>query len=276
MTFSGHPLPIIHQHEMEPGRPRDILKDVEALDKASASRIHAFSLSRLPTLPLATRLLRIVAEHLRPSRLVASSFGIREGILYSALSEEERARDPLIAAAKDAGTGLGRFEQHGRLLDNWIAPVFEDAPEAARLRLAACHLADVAWQAHPDFRAERGLDMALHGNWVGIDARGRVMLGQALYCSFGGGRDLPEPRLSTLCTAEELRRASLWGLAIRLGQRLSGGVAAGLERSRLERHDGALVLTLSREDSPLLGEAVDRRFRTLAQALGLRPELSFA
>ena len=32
-------------------------------------------------------------------------------------------------------------------------------------------LADVAWQAHPDFRAERGVDMALHGNWVGIDVR---------------------------------------------------------------------------------------------------------
>ena len=33
--------------------------------------------------------------------------------------------------------------------------------------------------------------MALHGNWVAIDAPGRVMLAQALFSSFGGGRDLP-------------------------------------------------------------------------------------
>jgi hypothetical protein len=28
------------------------------------------------------------------------------------------------------------------------------------------------WAAHPIFRAERGIDMALHGNWVAIDAAG--------------------------------------------------------------------------------------------------------
>ena len=49
-----------------------------------------------------------------------------------------------------------------------------------RLRLAACLLADVAWQANPDFRADRAIDMALHGNWVAIDPAGRVMLAQAL------------------------------------------------------------------------------------------------
>ena len=35
--------------------------------------------------------------------------------------------------------------------------------------------------------------MALHGNWVAIDAPGRVMLAQALFCNFGGGRELPYP-----------------------------------------------------------------------------------
>ena len=108
----------------------------------------------------------------------------------------------------------------------------------ARLRLAACLLADIAWAAHPDFRAERGIDMALHGNWVAIDAPGRVMLAQALFSNFGGGRELPYPDVAALCTPEELERASRWGYAMRLGQRLSGGVAAGLERSRVSRRDG--------------------------------------
>ena len=276
MHLLGHPLPIVHQYEMAPGRPREILPAIDALDRAGAARIHSLSMSRLPTLPAATRLLRALTERLKPERLVVSSFGIREGLLYADLSAGTKAHDPLIEAAREAGTGLGRFAQHGKLLDRWIGAVFDDPPALARLRLAACYLADVAWQAHPDFRAERGLDMALHGNWVGIDPAGRVMLAQALYCSFGGGRDLPDGKLSALCTEDALTRASRWGLAMRLGQRLSGGAAAGLERSRLTSWGGRLVLSLEREHSALFGEAVDRRLKTLASALGLKPELAIA
>jgi exopolyphosphatase/guanosine-5'-triphosphate,3'-diphosphate pyrophosphatase len=276
MHWLGHPLPIVHQYEMAPGRPREMLPAIESLDRAAASRIPSLSMSRLPTLPVATRLLRTLCERLQPARLVVSSFGIREGLLYADLPPDVQARDPLIEAAREAGTGLGRFAQHGDLLDSWIGRVFDDPPELARLRLAACYLADVAWQAHPDFRAERGLDLALHGNWVGIDPPGRVLLAQALYCSFGGGRDLPDGSLSALCTEAALTRASRWGLAMRLGQRLSGGVAVGLERSRLTSGGGRLVLSLEREHAGLFGEAVDRRLKTLASALGLKPELAIA
>ena len=276
MWLTGHPLPITHEHAMAPGRPAELREAVERLDKAAASRIPSFSVSRLPTLPNANRLLRALVEALRPSRLVVSSFGIREGLLYRDLDEADRGLDPLIEAARAAGTGLGRFAQHGGLLDRWIAPVFDDPPALARLRLAACLLADVAWQAHPDFRAERGLDMALHGNWVGIDAAGRVMLAQALYCSFGGGRELPDGALASLCDGGALTRASQWGLAMRLAQRLSGGVATALERSRLVRAGGRLRLELDPDDAPLYGETVGRRLKTLAGSLGLEPELVLA
>jgi hypothetical protein len=101
------------------------------------------------------------------------------------------------------------------------------------------------------------------------------MLAQALFSNFGGGRELPYADVAALCTPEELERASRWGYAMRLGQRLSGGVAAGLERSRLSRRDGILCLELQQEDADLLGEAVERRLRTVAAELGLRPEITF-
>lgn len=273
MAFGQHPLPIIHEHAMEPDRLPELEARIARLDKAKAQRIPSLSMSRFPNLPAAARLLRMLAQRLRPGTLIVSSYGIREGLLYSDLDEKTRRVDPLIAAARAAGTGLGRFAPHGELLDRWIAPVFDDRPAAARLRLAACLLGDVAWQAHPDFRAERGLDMALHGNWVGIDPPGRVRLAQALFCSFGGGRSFPDGGIAALCSEAELERASQWGLAIRLGQRLSGGVAAGLEASRLSVEEDGLVLRLERAQSGLFGEAVDRRLRTLAGALGLTAEL---
>jgi exopolyphosphatase/guanosine-5'-triphosphate,3'-diphosphate pyrophosphatase len=274
MALTDHPLPITHQHDMPVERPNDLKATLARLDKASVKDIMAVSLSRFPTLPNANLLLDFLIEALNPARLTVSSFGIREGLLYDELPPEERALDPLIEAAREAGAGLGRFEQHGDLLDAWIAPAFDDGPRMSRLRLAACLLSDIAWAAHPDFRAERGIDMALHGNWVAIDGPGRVMLAQALFCNFGGGLALPYPEIAALCSPERLRRAANWGLAMRLGQRLSGGVAACLKRSRLSREGDALHLEINRRDAALLGETVERRLKTLAAEMGLRPEIA--
>src|SRR5436305_2948755 len=233
MALTDHPLPITHQHDMPVDRPADLKLSLAKLAKSAVRDIPALSLSRFPTLPNANALLEALVGALAPDRLIVSAFGIREGLLYDELPREVRALDPLIEAAREAGAGLGRFEQHGDMLDAWLAPAFDDGPKMARLRLAACLLADIAWAAHPDFRAERGIDMALHGNWVAIDAPGRVMLAQALFCNFGGGSELPYPLIAALCSPEKLRRAANWGLAMRLGQRLSGGVAECLRKSKL-------------------------------------------
>jgi exopolyphosphatase/guanosine-5'-triphosphate,3'-diphosphate pyrophosphatase len=273
MAITDHPLPITHQHDMPVDRPADLKAALARMDKGTVREIPSVSLSRFPTLPNAALLLEALVAILNPSRLIVSSFGIREGLLYNELPRDLRALDPLIEAAREAGAGLGRFEQHGDMLDAWIAPAFDDGPKMARLRLAACLLSDIAWAAHPDFRAERGIDMALHGNWVAIDAPGRVMLAQALFCNFGGGRELPYPAIAALCSPEKLRRAANWGLAMRLGQRLSGGVAECLQRSGLARDGDALKLRMGKRDAPLLGETVERRLKILAGEMGLRPEI---
>ena len=273
LIATGYPLPITHQYRMAPSRPEELRKTIRMLDKADPRSIPTLTASRIPTLPAAKLLLTALAEELQPSELIVSSFGIREGLLYHDLSPEERAEDPLIEAAREAGRGLSRFGEHGDLLDRWIAPIFDDPPHHARLRLAACLLADVAWQAHPDFRAERGLEMALHGNWVGVDAPGRVMIAQALWSNFGGGRSLPDKAVAALCTEAEVNRAALWGLAMRLGQRLSGGLAASLSRSRLSCGPAILRLSLQPGEDALYGETVDRRFRRLGAALGCKTEV---
>ena len=269
LALTDHPLPITHQHRMEPSRPATLRATLER--GRPLPDLGSVSFSRIPTLPNAARMLDALCSTLDPDGLIVSAFGIREGLLLHELPKAERMLDPLIVAAREAGAGLGRFAQHGDLLDAWIAPAFDDDPRCARLRLAACLLADIGWAAHPDFRAERGIDMALHGNWVAIDAPGRVMLAQALFCNFGGGRDLPYPRIAALASPAELKRATAWGYAMRLGQRLSGGVAAGLKHSRLVRHEGTLRLDVDESARPLVGEIVQRRMKSLASLLDLKP-----
>jgi exopolyphosphatase/guanosine-5'-triphosphate,3'-diphosphate pyrophosphatase len=269
MIVTDYPLPVKHEYTMPPERAKELRQMVGSLD---AKVRKAIAPARLATSPVAAMILSHLADELDPSELVLSSFGIREGLLYSKLPKTVRKQDPLIEAARDAGGAERRFGEHGDILDEWIGSVFDDPPAMSRIRHASCLLTDVAWQATPDFRADRGVEMALHGNWVGVDAPGRVMMAQALSSSFGRDK-LPNGSLAELCTREELTRAHCWGLAIRLGQRLSGGVGSVLQSTSLSTDPDVLCLQVSAKESALVSEGVQRRLSRLAEAIGRTPKV---
>lgn len=273
MHLTDYPLPIIHQYPISAEQVTRLGRTISHVAKGKLREIPNLSGGRVATLGGATALLSSVLKHLGSDQTIVSAYGLREGLLFARLSEEQRREDPLIVAARDEGQRLGRFPEHGDLLNEWIEPLFEgEPPELERLRHAACLLADVGWRANPEFRAERGLEIALHGNWVGIDASGRAMVAQALHSSLGGGIEVPA-MITGLATPEALARATQWGLAMRLGQRLSGGVAAPLKRSRLAIDEAALWLVLEPRDAALYGEAVEKRHKALATALARKARL---
>lgn len=269
MHLRAYPLPIFHHYEIAPDRLPTLLRTLGATDKGMLKTLPFLSGGRIPTLPDAAALLGEVVARLGSAKMVVSAYGLREGLLYQDLPSDVAAEDPLLVATRAEGDAQGRFLGHGDLIDQWIAPLFGHDPAPwRRIRHAACLLADVGWRANPDFRAERGLETALHGNWVGITAQERAMLGQALYTSLGGG-DAPIEELRRLASAAELARAAQWGFAIRLAQRVSGGVVAALESLSLAMDGNALVLRAPSESACLLGEAAERRLRQLSQAMAL-------
>ncbi len=273
MHLQDAPLPIIHHHRMAADVPAYLVRVLAQIARKRLRAVPGLPGSRIATLPDAATLLSVLARRLGSSEMIVSGYGLREGLLHQSLPPATRALDPLICATREEGRRQGRFPEHGDLLARWIAPLFASETSAhARLRHASCLLADVGWPAHPEFRAERGLETALQGNWVGIDACGRGMMARALYTSFGG--DGVVPILDRLCGAVDGALADRWGLAMRLGQRLSGGVADPLKASRLSLGPDALTLHLHPEDRALYGEAVERRHKLLAQAFGVKPLVS--
>ena len=287
--LNDYPLPVIHQYAMEPDAPDRLVRSLARIDPKTLKSVTAISTSRLPSLPGAALLLSAVVRRLGSSTIVSSAYGLREGLLYERMLPALKKEDPLIAAARDEGTRQGRFPEHGDLLMAWMDPLFgragesggagseasrtdgpSEAPAMRRLRHATCLLSDVAWRAHPDFRAERGMDIALHGNWVAITPDERAILAAALVACFGGlPGTVDAARLARLTDPASLATARAWGLALRLGQRLTGGTAAPLAASRLTVEDGMLILTLAKADAPLFGEAVTRRVKALAAVLGM-------
>jgi exopolyphosphatase/guanosine-5'-triphosphate,3'-diphosphate pyrophosphatase len=272
MFHTEWPLPIVHQYRMPPEAAASLVRTLAHLDPKRLRATPGLSSTRAANLLDAAALLSALVRRVDPSELVISAYGVREGLLYEALSPDVRATDPLICAAREEGARQGRFAEHGDLVAQWIEPLFAgEGPADRRLRHTAALLADVAWRAHPDLRAERALDIALHGNWVGIDARGRAMVGHALWVSFGGnGVDSVVARLTA---PEDIARAERWGHGLRLAQRLSGGTAPSLKDSSVAIEGDLLPLRLPAAHTTLYGEIVERRHRRLAQALGLRHRL---
>lgn len=269
------PLPVIHQYTMDAKAPERLVRTLAQIDPKALKGVPNISTTRAPSLPGAAVLLSATVRRLGSSCVIASAYGLREGLLYAQLPPALQAEDPLLSAARGEGERQGRFPEHGDLLFAWTGGLFSpgETPADARLRLAACLLSDVAWRAHPDFRSDRGLDIALHGNWVSVTAGERAMLAMALHACFGGPPTDPVfDTLRRLATPEQLARARAWGLALRLGQRLTGGTARAISSSTLRREGDTLVLTLPSGLRPLYGEAVARRLKTLATLLELTPQ----
>lgn len=273
LELTKDPLAVLDQHTLPRSAIRRLIRASKRLTFEDLRAIPGMASNRAATLPDAAALLAALVNILDVPEMTVSSSGLREGLLYQALDEDTRAQDPLIVAAEFEGRRLARFAPHGRAIADWIAPLFAgEAPADSRVRLAASLLSDVAWSANPDFRAERGTEIGLHGNWRSIDIPGRILLARALYAGFGGA-DAEFPAMGDLVSEERLARARQWGVAIRLAQRLTGGVEAPLKASGVALVDGKLRLCLDAGWHHLAGESVERRLRILAQSFDAKPEL---
>ncbi|KTE17134.1 Ppx/GppA family phosphatase [Sphingopyxis sp. H115] len=273
LELTNDPLAVLDQHTLPRTALRRLVRATKRLTFEQLRAIPGMASNRAAALPDAAALLAALANIIDVPEMTVSSSGLREGLLYQALDFETRAQDPLIVAAEFEGRRLARFAPHGRAITEWIAPLFTgEATADSRVRLAASLLSDVAWSANPDFRAERGTEIGLHGNWRGIDIPGRILLARALHAGFGGA-DSDFPAMGDLVSADRLARARQWGLAIRLAQRLTGGVEAPLKGSGIALVNGKLQLRLARGWHHLAGESVERRLRALAQALDAKPEM---
>jgi exopolyphosphatase / guanosine-5'-triphosphate,3'-diphosphate pyrophosphatase len=268
------PVPIIHQYEVSISSFDELLRTLKTMDKKALRAIPKLADRRMPTLPIAGMILQQLAARAKSSMLIASSYGLREGFLYEDLSTEQQQHDPLLAGARLEAEVEGRFPEHGDMLMDWMEAVFRDgeSPKMYRLRYAACLLSDVAWRGHPDFRARRAVDISLYGNFVGLDARERAILGLALHNAYGGDSDARIISISSiLLNAYEKETAIAWGYAIRLGQRLTGGAAAGLVGARLRLSPTRLTLQVPQEHADLVGEPVEKRLKSLAEHLHVQP-----
>lgn len=278
MLETDYPLSIVHHYAMSP-------KQIDALCEAVINRPQTLkgfaklSNARQEMVPHGLVALRRLAKIIKPSTVIFSAFGVREGLLYQLLPPREQARDPLIAACEDMAGRRGRSRAYGWELFHWMEPLFQppaiaETPEERRLRLAACLLSDVGWRGHPDYRGAKVLGLIAQSSFVGVDHPGRSFLALSVYyvheTALTGDFS---PSLRKLVGREWYKRAQLIGIATRAASKLSASMPGILERTPIEYQKGKLVLHLPESLVALDGEALRRRLKTLAQFLDCEVEL---
>lgn len=266
IDVAHYPLAILSHYQMPPSAPADLAALVS--DPAKLVQHPAVPSARMPSLPGSNALLGGVARLFKSSALITSIHGLREGILFDRLDKESKQLDPLLAAARYEGERLGRFDDHGDALADWLAQLFADKlGNLDRLCRAACLLSDSVWQVNPEYRAEDAMKIALDGNWPGVSASDRALIAMALYAAHSGLAPAPEI-LTQLASKSALETAMQWGLAIRLAQRLDGGTGKALASAQLSRKRGTLTLSLAGDAQTLVSDGVERRLAHLATAIG--------
>ncbi len=271
MAQMNIPLHVLQGYEFGSDNAQALCQRLITEDMTALESINVVSSQRRPALPIAAMILDEVIKQLQPLKIVPSSLGLREGIHYNKLNHAVRSQDPFLAACRDLADMTGRFPEHADKLMAWIAPVFDDRKkDERRLRYAACLLSDIGWRGHPEFRAERAIYEILYGRFVGVDHVGRAFVGLAIYLCYGGSL---KGDLVGICqrilSAEQAREAGAVGLALRLGQRISGGTSYPLSHTRLRFDGSRLELHLQRKFRDLTGLVVEKRLAALASHLGV-------
>nr|WP_221236770.1 exopolyphosphatase [Novosphingobium taihuense] len=223
--------------------------------------VEGVSTSRLASIPDAAALLAVLLQRLEPGRVVFSSWGLREGVLFGSLSHEAQREDPLLAGVMAFVAPLAVDEALVSAAVRWMvdAVPFAGTP-AGRAALALCL---AAGRVEPNLRRDLPRDWGLRKRWVGVDNAGRAMLAAALRASVGKGEG--DAQWTRLAPAEHLAEARAVGLAARLCRRLSAGSLAVIEATRLEAQGGAL--RVAGRVPGLVGEGSSRDLKELAQHL---------
>jgi exopolyphosphatase / guanosine-5'-triphosphate,3'-diphosphate pyrophosphatase len=268
MEALAYPLSDPHGSELDVATAREFTASLAASESEDIKGRERISSMRAEKLPDAAILLQALLTRLNPDRVVFSSWGLREGLLYDRLPAHSRAQDPLLAGVAVFSSNRGSPPTLATRMAAWTldaAPAREHGSE--RLRLAATMLALAAMQIEPNIRLPQAINWALHKRWVGIDGKGRAMLAAAISAN-GNQLDLPA-EVRALASPAALEEAMRWGLALRLARRLGGQSRRSLEVSKLGIRDGALVLTLAESHAALFGQPTEKDMKLLAGRLGL-------
>jgi exopolyphosphatase/guanosine-5'-triphosphate,3'-diphosphate pyrophosphatase len=273
---SGYPLRVMHGYSIPAA---EALVFVQRLRRLAATNmlanIEAVAEARRPLLTYASLVLEHIIRTARPKTITFSTFGVREGLLFSMLPEGERNKDGLICAAQTLNELLSRSARHAQELIEWTDRLvrvvhLRETEEDRRLRHAACLLSDIGWRAHPDHRGEQTLEIITNGNFGSISHQGRAFVALSVFFRYAGlsEENQPPPIIQQQVTAAMLDRARVLGAAFRVAHLISAARPGVLPATHFRSQGRKLMLVFEHQMVDLVADRVGSRFKQLARLVG--------
>ena len=273
---SGYPLKVMHGYSIPAADALDFALRLRRL--AATNRladIEVVSDARRPLLTYAALVLEHVIRAARPKTIVFSTFGVREGLFYEMLPQDERSDDGLICAAQNLNRLLSRSARHADELVAWtdrLARIvhLRESDEDRRLRHAACLLSDIGWRVHPDHRGEETLSLITNGNFGSISHQGRAFVALAVFYRYAGLSEQNEPpgTIRDLLSPAMDERARLLGAAFRVAHLISAARPGVLPATHFRSRGRKLMLVFEHQMVDLVADRVGSRFKQLARLVG--------
>lgn len=275
MEDINYPLHVLHNYRIPASRALRLCKGLSRLSKKSLDKMKIVSRRRAEALPYGAVVLERLLAATNIRDVVISAYGLREGLLYQRLSDDERARDPLIEFAAASNQRHSRTPPHADEMFQWMTPLFPDEDaEMRRIRQAVCYFSDIGWRRHPDDRALGTFDQVLTAPFAGAEHRARALIATAIFHRYTGDEDFPrEIAAHDLLNDTDDIAARRIGLAARLAFALTASAVGELPHYRLRMTPTRVLLDVSRRRENIAGEPVQKRLGALANCFGRKGEI---
>jgi exopolyphosphatase/guanosine-5'-triphosphate,3'-diphosphate pyrophosphatase len=278
MRQRQYPMNVMHNYVIPSRDALEFASLVERIEVDALLSIESVSAARRPLLAYGAAVLEEIIRQSNPKEIVVSALGVREGLIYSQLSPEEQAGDPLILSAREFNQLRSRAPDHGDELYGWTSRLIESThleedSQDRRLRHAACLLSDISWRAHPDYRGVQAYDLVVNAAFIGVDHPSRAFLALAASYRHMSNEDPVSPQSRALVTARQLDRARILGAAMRVAYNISAAMPGVLPRAPMVCAKGRVILTLPADLAPLSGERLLSRMRQFGRLVGAEPEI---
>ena len=273
---SGYPLRVMHGYSLPAAEALDFVRRLRRLATANIlANIESIAEARQPLLVYAALVLENIILTGKPTTIVFSTYGVREGLMYEMLPLARRAEDGLVAAAQTLNHLLSRSAKHGEELIGWSdrfvrVAKLPETPEDKRLRHVACLLSDIGWRVHPDYRGEQTLHLITNGNFGSIDHHGRAFLALSVYYRYAGfsAENEPPELVRALVTPTQVERARVLGALFRVAHLISAARPGVLPATHFSVQDRKMSLVFEHRLVDLVADRVGSRFRQLAKLVG--------
>lgn len=276
-----YPMRTLQAYTLMPGAARDLARWAYGPGRADVLNWPGMNQRRAETFPYAGLLLDVLLSRIDPPQITISTTGLREGLVYDALSPGQRERDSLLDACRDLAHGSLQGLHLAAPLADFLHPVDDlmprgfEAENEIRLRRAACHLVGIGKGLHPDYRAALVFEDVLYAPLPGLTHKERAYLAMVLFHSYTStGKATPNPgAINLLLSRKERRAARIYGTGIRLGVVASGQSPDLLRAFSLSHKNNTLCLDVDKDRKALATSRVSYRLRKFGQLLDMDTEI---